>query len=229
MDQMESFAETAQESFSMNLNSMQEKILALLGNGVSPDATAMAVGVENSYISQLLGREDFSARVTQLRFDRLQKSSEIDKSYDELESMLLEKLHGVSDYLLKPSDILMALRIVNGAQRRGAGISQATHIVQNIVQLNMPAKLIQHFRTDEQNQVIEVEGQQIGTIPANVLMDQVKKELQNADHNMLQGNKKRSLIAADVKMERNIQNYESERLEESEKGREHSDESRATG
>ena len=51
---------------------IQGKCLEMLGNGLSPEIVATALGISASYVSQLLTEEAFAHQVTQRRFISLQ-------------------------------------------------------------------------------------------------------------------------------------------------------------
>lgn len=153
----------------------QGKILEMLGAGLSPEIVATAAGVTPAYISQLLSEEDFATAVTTLRFSNLQAATARDRKYDELEDMLIEKLRDVLPMMYKPHEILHALRIINNATRRGAAAPENMVINQTVVNLNMPAPILQRFIKDTNNQVIEAGTQSLVTMPSGQLLNAVKK------------------------------------------------------
>ena len=143
------------------------RALEMLGNGLSPAVTASALGVSESYISQLLGEQEFSTQVTALRFATLQAASKRDNSYDEIEDALLKKLHDLLPTMYKPMEIVRALTVINGAKRRGAGASQENVTINNtIVQLSLPTCITSRFVKDVNNQVVVAGEQSLVTIPA---------------------------------------------------------------
>ncbi len=145
------------------MNATQERALALLGSGYPAPVVASSVGVTESYISQLMSMDWFSAQVQELKFLNLKKHTELDDAYDDLEEKLLKKLDKLVPLLIKPMDVTRVLQTVNAAKRRGAGSSEVGHITQNIVQLSLPPALLQKFIKNTNNQIVEVQdgtGQQ---------------------------------------------------------------------
>ncbi len=145
------------------MNATQERALALLGSGYPAPVVASSVGVTESYISQLMSLDWFSAQVQELKFLNLKKHTELDDAYDDLEEKLLKKLDKLVPLLIKPMDVTRVLQTVNSAKRRGAGSSEVGHITQNIVQLSLPPALMQRFIKNANNQIVEVQdgtGQQ---------------------------------------------------------------------
>lgn len=154
----------------------QQRLLELLGNNVSPQSAALACGIDPSYVSQLLAQEEFAQQVIQLRFDRLQAASALDKKYEELEDILVDKLRDCLVYMTDPLKLLAAIRVINATKRRGAGI-QAAQVQNNIVTINMPTKIIQQYVVNEKNQVTQVGDKSLVTIGSGVLLDRVQGPL----------------------------------------------------
>lgn len=150
---------------------MKEKILKLLGAGIPPGLVATTVGCEPSYVSQLLGDEEFALSVAQLRCAQLEAATERDGKYDSLEDKLLEKLEDVLPFMVKPRDILDALTRINAAKRRGAQpVSGAENTKQTIINLTLPQTVVHNYITNQQGEVIEVGQRPLVNMPATDLM-----------------------------------------------------------
>lgn len=152
---------------------MREKILNLLGKGLTPTLVATAVGCEVSYISQLLAEEDFAMQVAQLRCMNLEAATLRDEKWDSLEDQLLAKLEDVMPFMLKPRDILDALTRVNQAKRRGAtSIAQPQIAQTTIVNLQLPMVALSRFQAlvNNQNEVVQVGDRPLINMPATTLM-----------------------------------------------------------
>lgn len=153
------------------------RILTLLGQGVEPNIVASAIGVSESYISQLISDPVFSAQVYELRYRTLAKHSTRDQAYDETEDMLLEKLKNMIPMMFNPMQVLAAIRVINQAKRRGAGFQPASQTQAPVVALTIPVQIIQQFRKDSNNQVIEAGQQTLITVQSgnmNKLLEQRK-------------------------------------------------------
>jgi hypothetical protein len=151
------------------LNSTEQRALILLGQGIEPRTVASAVGVTDSHISQLLSKPEFAARVADLRYDALAKHSVRDNAYDELEDTLIEKLKNCIPYMSKPMEILASVRIINQAKRRGQMVNPAAQSQNPVIQLSMPVQIINQFRLDVNNQVIQAGQQQLVTVQSGSL------------------------------------------------------------
>jgi len=155
----------------------EEKALALLGAGISQDAVASALGVTPARVSQLLADRVFADKVAKLRYEAMQKHNARDLAYDSLEDKLLVKLEKSLPLLLRPESILNAMRIVNGAKRRGAQISQTSTQDAKVVQLVIPTFIAQQFSVNINNQVTKAGSQELLTMPAAQLLKQFEQRI----------------------------------------------------
>lgn len=160
-----------------------EKIRNLLGTGLSAEVVASAVGVSPSYISQLLGQEDFRDSVTNLRIEALSENTERDKQINHLEDCLLTDLQDKieSGMIYKPKDLLQAFAVINRATRRGAQINPNTAPAAKISVLMLPPVLIKQFVLNAKSEVVEIEGQSMTTMPTQQLVDQLINDPERGD------------------------------------------------
>lgn len=163
-----------------------EKIKELLGNGLSNEVVATAVGVHPSYISQLMADEQFSAEVVSKRTQTLTAATIRDRSWDGLEDSLLNKLAEKveQDLIYKPMDLLRALAVVNNAKRRGTSAQESLVVHQNIVTLNLPTVVVNSYKKNSNGEVVEVttpegKAQTLVTMPAAALMQKLGTENKN--------------------------------------------------
>ena len=160
---------------------IEDKALVLLGNGVNAEQVASTLGVTAGRISQLLAETEFSSQVTEIRYTNLQKHNTRDDIYDRVEDKLLVKLEASIPLMFKPGEVLNALKVINGATRRGAANTQTLVTAQTIVNLNLPNVVIQKFATNINNQVIRAGDQELLTIPSNTLLDQTNESIKLAE------------------------------------------------
>lgn len=167
----ETVTDSLQNFSAKNFEGTAGRILELLGNGLSPEVTASAVGVSPSYISQLLSQQEFAEQVTARRFVSLQEATSRDKKYDALEDALIEKMQDLLPLMYKPHDVLRAISVINAAKRRGSSAPDNMVINNTVVSLSLPTTILNNFRitTDTNNQVIEAGEQALVTMPSNAL------------------------------------------------------------
>lgn len=144
----------------------QDRVIQLLGSGLSAEVVATAVGCEPSYISQLLADDEFAKKVSELRIQNLQAATKRDNKWDEIEDKLLDKLKDSVEYIMKPREILAALATVNSAKRRGATAQESLTINNTVVNLTLPQKAVHNFVVSQTNQVIAVNDQSLLTMPS---------------------------------------------------------------
>jgi hypothetical protein len=160
----------------MNINtSTESRALTLLGQGIPPSVVASSLGVSESRISQLVSDPEFAAKVAELRYNSLQKHNERDSKYDALEDKLIERLQDLLPLMMRPLEVLRAIQTINGAKRRGASAPESITAQQTVITLNIPTQIIQHFKTNQQNHVIQAGSQTLLTLQSGTLLKKVKQ------------------------------------------------------
>lgn len=152
-----------------------EQIKELLGTGLSAEVVSSAVGVDPSFISQLLAEESFASEVATKRTLSLTAASRRDTTIDGIEDTLLGKLEEAIAVgaFHRPRDLLMATSVINRMIRRGAPQSTAGVTVNTVVQLSLPISAVRKYTTNRVGEVVEVEGQTMVTMPAHQLLKQL--------------------------------------------------------
>ncbi len=162
-----------------------ERIKELLGVGLPNNVVASAVGVTDSYISQLLADPEFAAEVTHLKLINLTETAARDKKYNSLEDKLLEKLENVLPYLVKPMEVLAAIKTINSAVRRAAPSELAGQANVQVVQLQLPdnSAFAARFVINKESQVVEIAGRSLATMPAKGVVAKLQEAKKNAATN----------------------------------------------
>lgn len=158
---------------------IQGRAMELLGAGVGQEAVASALGVTASYISQLLSDTGFASKVTALKYEALAAHTERDAKYDSIEDTLLTKLERSVNLMLRPADILGAIKVINGAKRRGNDSQESIIQQNNIVEITMPIQIVNDFTTNINNQVIKAGDQELVTIQSSKLLKTMESESPN--------------------------------------------------
>lgn len=188
---------------------MKDKIKELLGLNLPNNVVASAVGVSEGYISQLLSEDIFRMEVAELRIKNTLEHANRDKKYDSLEDKMLQRLEEKLDAgtsFLKPQEILVAIKVLNGAKRRAAPAelnSQAATpgMVLNL-QLPESSAFAAKFIVNGENQVIEIAGKSVATMSAKGVLKQLEDMHRNTISNeaMLPKNKDEEDAAAEVRL-----------------------------
>lgn len=148
----------------------EERALTLLGQGVPPTAVANALGVDISRISQLLSQDEFASKVVEKKFEALSKNNERDGSIDSIEDKLIKKLGDCLPFMTRPMELVKAFQVINAAKRRGQTAPETLTQNQTIIQLNIPAIILNKFTTNINNQVVQVGEQSLLTIPSGQML-----------------------------------------------------------
>ena len=156
---------------------IQGQVLEMLGNGLSPEVTAAALGITAGYVSQLVSEESFSKQVAERRFTNLQAATTRDRKYDNIEDTLATKLEDSLALMFKPTDIVRTLAVVNNLKRRGADAPANTTINQTVVNLILPDVLTHKFKVNENNQVVSAGNQELITIQSAHLSAKLSDKL----------------------------------------------------
>jgi len=154
---------------------MKEKLIALLGSGISNAVAASAVGCSESYVSQLLAIPEISARVAQLRFDTLQANNLRDSKIDGIEDLLLAKLSASVNLIMRPMELVKASSMINAMKRRGSAAPEQSTQLTQVINLTLPPKLTVAFQLNNQNEIIEVAGRPLVTMQTATLLVEAKQ------------------------------------------------------
>lgn len=154
---------------------MKEKIKELLGLNLPNKTVASAVGVDESYISQLLSDEVFAGEVQELRVKTLAEHANRDKAYNALEDALLKKVDDLLPMMVRPMEVVRALQVVNNATRRAAPAELSATAQPSVVVLQLPNAIINKFVVNAQKQIVEVEGETISTMSAKGVLEKLER------------------------------------------------------
>lgn len=154
---------------------MKEKIKELLGLNLPNKTVASAVGVSESYISQLLSEDAFAAEVQELRVKTLAEAANRDKKYEALEDTLLDRVKDLIPMMVRPMEAVRALQAVNGATRRAAPAELSANAQSTVVTLNLPGAIINKFVVNAQKQIVEIDGETVATMPARNVVGKLEE------------------------------------------------------
>lgn len=148
---------------------MKERIIEMLGQGLSATQVASAVGCDDSYISQLIADEDVSKQIQELRAENFSRYVDQDRRLDEAESAALDKVASLASFITKPSEAARVYSILNAAKRRTVDQVNQQQAVAQTVSLDLPEAARVRFTLTNDKQVIEIEGRSMTTMPARNL------------------------------------------------------------
>lgn len=141
-----------------------QKLARMELHGIAREQTAMALGVSESRISQVILTDEFLEHAQTVAGENFQQNELINKGWDGIEALGIKRVVQALQQDPEPEFALRAATFANKAQRRGGftnqPISQAAG-VRAIVQLNSTfvQKLQQNFNIEKQDNSAMVENQ----------------------------------------------------------------------
>lgn len=147
-----------------------EKMKKLLALELPQSAVASALGCSESLVSQKMTEADFIADVAALKLARLEDSSQRDEKLDKLENTIIDKLEKGINYMLKPQDLLGALKVISAVPRRSQpNMTGASVQLSQTVKVVLPNVMAVTFIKNTQGEIIEAGGRSLATLPSKVL------------------------------------------------------------
>ena len=131
-----------------------------LAKGFAQKEIADALGVSDSYISQIIATNPSIAQN-----DADSAFASIDKLYADIELEALTQLHKRLNLIKDPMALLRLATAINATKRRSVptDITPST-VNQTVVQLNLPKATLQQFVFNSANQAVAIQGD-AGTKP----------------------------------------------------------------
>lgn len=167
---------------------LTDQIKEMLGCGISQSAISSTLGVDPSYISQLLTNDEFRNDVQRKQIVNLKGATDRDKKLEALEDKAIERLSQTIDFVTKPMEAARILSIVNNTKRRGAEVNgQNAAGGAPIVNLVIPEAARVAFTFNESMQIIDVQGRSMAPMPTTrvqeMLAERKKQRVQIQDAN----------------------------------------------
>jgi hypothetical protein len=153
------------------MNSTRDRVISLLGQGYSQSVVASACGVSASWVSQLVTEPDVHEEVMRLRTGQLTERVEADKTLDGLEARALKLVGDKMAFVRSPMEAAKIYATLNKATRKTATNSPEndSNSVQSVTITLPRAAAAIHIQLNQNNQVIEVEGRSMATLPSRAL------------------------------------------------------------
>jgi hypothetical protein len=156
---------------------MKERIIELLGRGISAVQVAMAVGCDESYISQVVSEPGVSDQISALKMAHFEQFTALDDSLNDAEEKALSKMKLLIPFITKPTEAARVYSVLNAAKRRTADAATASRDAPSvIVNLELPTAARVAFITDHNRQVIEIDSRPLITMPTQSLVAIAEKK-----------------------------------------------------
>lgn len=149
-------------------------IVAALKSGFTGTQIAEGLGVSASAVAQHIEKNNLA----QLAAEN-SKFQAIDDDLNEIESMVASKLKkSLKLAVLQPMQLARLLQIVNGTKRRslaeGKQVIDQTNV--RLVQLNFTPRANPQVVKNARNEVIEVSGRSLQTLPSGKLAEKLERK-----------------------------------------------------
>lgn len=175
----------------MSSDVVKERAIELLGDGVPQVSVAAMLGVDDSYVSQLMADEHIRQQVSERRAKKAGTYVHHDNEIDRLEDAALQKLGRLIPMENNVGRVAAVFRILNSAQRRsntGTGNVQPTG---NVVTLQLPAAARIALQLTADRQVIEIDGRSMVPMQAAGVQKMLKEHqarrlLEHSEQSMVQ-------------------------------------------
>lgn len=146
------------------------KLLGLLGAGVSQTAAALACGVSDGYVSQILQEPEFAAALANQRTQKLDDAIKHDETIEGVEAKALKSLEAKLPFVRNPLEAARIFQILNTAKKRAViSDSRPEALGAQQVTIVLPKAAAVHISMNAQNQVIDIAGRSMATLPSKAL------------------------------------------------------------
>lgn len=156
---------------------LREKLLGLLSAGVGQGPAALAVGISDGYLSQLMKDPDFVAALAVRSSVRVEKALKHDDKIESLEDKVLGVLESKLPFVRNPLEAVRIFQALNAAKKRaqvGAGNGNEILGAQQVA-IVLPKAAAVHITVNSLNQVIGVDGGTMATLPSRSLPELAAK------------------------------------------------------
>lgn len=161
--------ETPQAVMPPTINHTIQAIIKYAGRGFRQVEIAKAVGVEESYVSQVLSTPEYAALVEQFAVAQSEENEKFDEKLDKVEATALDIVSRKLNMATNLRDALNAATRLNAMKRR-RDTAPATRAPQaTIVPLILPQVVAVKYIANQQSEIVEVEGRtMLSATPASL-------------------------------------------------------------
>ena len=146
------------------------KLLGLLGAGVSQTSAALACGISDGYVTQLLADPDFIAALANQRTEKLETAIKHDDTIESVEAKALKTLDAKLAFVRNPLEAARIFQILNAAKKRAVVTdSRPEALGAQQVSIVLPKAAAVHITMNTANQVIDIAGRSMATLPSKSL------------------------------------------------------------
>jgi transcriptional regulator with XRE-family HTH domain len=155
---------------------MRDKIIEMLKHGLSQTVVASAVGCSDGYVSQILAEEGVREDIALAKIGDLERAVKVDTKIDDIEDLVLERLRNLAPFITRASEAARVFETLNSAKRKVPEVSGINSTpTAPLVQINISQQAAVAFKLSADQQVVEVDGRSMATLPSRVLANRLKE------------------------------------------------------
>lgn len=129
-----------------------------LSQGVPQEAVARALGIDPSYVSQLMAEEEFATEVQEARMVAAARDSGVDHKIRQGEEAALDRVLAKLP-MAGMKDALLVFKVLNAAKlRKDSMIPQAVQSTGTVVEIYLPGAMVPQYVQNKKSEIIEVNG-----------------------------------------------------------------------
>lgn len=172
---------------SSTTNISKDQAIKMLADGIPNVQIASALGVDESYISQLKTDPEIQERIQALAGERTAEDMSFDDAVREAEKVALDRIARNLPHA-NMGQALNAFKALNAAKLRRDGAAPGTSgpTVQNVT-LVMPMQTVVNYVTNTRNEIVEVEGKTMISASVKSLDDILAARAGTKDAKLLPG------------------------------------------
>lgn len=155
----------------------KDQALALLSQGLKQSVVASALGVEESYVSQLLTDEDFAAELAQKKKELSVADVAYDTKLDRATEDALDRIETKLPFA-NLQQTLQAFKVLDGAKRRKERGTPGAENAGVTVNILLPTVIAPRYLQNQSGEIVEVEGQTMLSATPKNLEELVQKRKQ---------------------------------------------------
>ena len=194
---------TAEELNNLFGNSNKQDALELLGTGLPESKVAELLELTPAMISHYKEDPRFQAALKKLLIESTLAAQVRDQRLDDLEDIAITQMEKFLPMILRPNEVLHALKTINGLQRRSKEMVQERNRIPDgaqIVKLTLPANTVDaeiSVKLNSSREIVEVEGEELRTMPSADVMRSAQRLLPSKASDEESDNKEREKQAGD--------------------------------
>jgi hypothetical protein len=134
----------------------KERLLKYLVAGATQAQAASALGLSESYVSDLHSEDGFKAELAARKLANLEQHITVDNTIRSVESAAITKLKTLLPMVMDPMKVLAIFKVANSARSSQQVNQNPTVAATTIVNLQLPTAILQTYKSDSMGKIISI-------------------------------------------------------------------------